>query len=894
MNKHLIHYIPHTHWDKEWYKTYEEFRVKFVKYFKQILDTLENDDKFDNFMFDGQTSIIEDYLQLFPNEKERIVKLIKNKRLTVGPWFTLPDNYLTNGESLVRNLLIGSNIAKSFGNNQNICYIPDSFGQSDQMPQIVLDGQFDGTILWRGVDSTMTNDAAFNWKGSDGSQILAIHLPLGYGYCKKLPKQDSVGYLEDILNRLKNKYTTNHTLFMGGSDHEPIQVELPQLLEEINQYYKDNKIDKEIVISTLEEFFKSYEKEIDKEKLTTLYGELRSSRDQRLHFGDSSSRMDIKQLNRNTEYKLSRIVEPILLINNIKFNNPFINELINYCWKLIFENQAHDSICTTCVDQTHEEIVIRFKKVNQILDELINYANKNIIEHLNILDKQYFVIYNTNIYNHKGFSEITIDSEYKNFKIFDYLNNEIDYILIEQSQVDKVHTNVDYCNYLSMVDAAQDFKNQNKGSEFKNISKICYRSKIIIKNEIISEMSFKLIYLEDSKEDNEFNLNNFKFPINNYICSINKNGTLKYVDKTTKVVYDNICYFESRGEAGDSYDYSPPKQDTIFNTLNEKPFIKAIVNNKHYKKILVEFNWKLPEKLINEDNNRSNKLVNNNIKLFYTFYSYKNNIDIEIEFDNKSQDHFVSLNFNLDQITKTNVAGQQFGSIKRNNFIEHEPNWKDKYRSKHYGLYPFERYVSLFSKDKGIMLHTLDSSEYKISNDKELRLTLFRSFGFMGKANLEFRPGRPSGIYWKTPNSFLLNKLNYKIQLTLFNGEKEFNNTLTQASSYLNKLNVYEVIKDIFYTQKEIKQYDDSFVLKTNNPNLSLSTYKMSEQKDGYILRVYNQQTTSIKDVKIFLNKNYKIYKSNFYELEKEFISNDNVIEINEIKPNKFLTFKLK
>ena len=129
-----LHYIPHTHWDREWHKTFEAFRVRLCYSMEIMLDTLENDKAFSYFMYDAQTSILEDYLTIFPENKDRLKNLISNKRLFVGPWYTQPDFYLISGESFVRNLLIGSNIAEDMGHSMEVGYIPDSFGQAAQTP----------------------------------------------------------------------------------------------------------------------------------------------------------------------------------------------------------------------------------------------------------------------------------------------------------------------------------------------------------------------------------------------------------------------------------------------------------------------------------------------------------------------------------------------------------------------------------------------------------------------------------------------------------------------------------------------------------------------------------------------------------------------------------------
>ncbi len=159
-----------------------------------LLDTLENDKNFDYFMYDAQTSILEDYLTIYPENREKLKKLISDKRLFVGPWYTQPDFYLISGESLVRNLLIGSNIADDMGHSMETGYIPDSFGQSAQLPQILNGFDLKSVLVWRGIACDDIDDSVFSWQSPDGSEILGVHFPLGYGYNRYLPtdKEEAV------------------------------------------------------------------------------------------------------------------------------------------------------------------------------------------------------------------------------------------------------------------------------------------------------------------------------------------------------------------------------------------------------------------------------------------------------------------------------------------------------------------------------------------------------------------------------------------------------------------------------------------------------------------------------------------------------------------------------
>ena len=107
--------VPHTHWDREWYLPFEAFRLRLGAVVDGVLDTLERDRSFTSFTLDGQAIVLEDYVEVRPENEDRLRALLKAGRLEVGPSYVLPDEILVGGESLVRNLLLGRRVCRRFG-----------------------------------------------------------------------------------------------------------------------------------------------------------------------------------------------------------------------------------------------------------------------------------------------------------------------------------------------------------------------------------------------------------------------------------------------------------------------------------------------------------------------------------------------------------------------------------------------------------------------------------------------------------------------------------------------------------------------------------------------------------------------------------------------------------
>ena len=174
-----VHVVPHTHWDREWYLPYQSFRLKLVDLVDGLLPLLERDPSYAHYMLDGQMAVLDDYLEIRPENAGRIRRLAAQGRLSVGPWYILMDEFLVSGETMVRDLQLGLAKAAEFGGAMPVGYLPDMFGHIAQMPQLLQQFGFDDTVVWRGTPAAVADRPAFRWEAPDGSAVRAQYLPAG-------------------------------------------------------------------------------------------------------------------------------------------------------------------------------------------------------------------------------------------------------------------------------------------------------------------------------------------------------------------------------------------------------------------------------------------------------------------------------------------------------------------------------------------------------------------------------------------------------------------------------------------------------------------------------------------------------------------------------------------
>ena len=393
--------VPHTHWDREWYQTFQQFRIRLVRTVDKLLNILNRDPKFNYFMLDGQTIVLEDYLEVRPEQEERLKKYTRSGRILVGPWYLQPDEFLVSGESLVRNLQIGLRQAAEYGEPMRVGYVPDCFGHIAQLPQILRGFGIDNAVFWRGVGEE-AHKSEFYWAAPDGTQVLVIHLAdtVGYSNASLMPlnPEEFVTRVEILTAPLLSKATTNTLLFMNGSDHLEPQDGLPETIEAANKllahinpehekiltrfghHEQNGKVSHfdniNVRIGTLPQYIEAVRQQIERSPgtpLQTLSGEMRSSQYSHLLPAVLSTRMWIKQQNTATEHMLERWMEP-LTAWAWKLGAPYPKGLVKLAWKYLLQNHPHDSICGCSIDQVHRENSVRFAQSQQISENLITQA----------------------------------------------------------------------------------------------------------------------------------------------------------------------------------------------------------------------------------------------------------------------------------------------------------------------------------------------------------------------------------------------------------------------------------------------------------------------------------------------------------------------------------------
>jgi len=355
----IVHLVPHTHWDREWYEPFQTFRLRLVDLVDELLERMEADGRL-RFTLDGQCATVDDYLEVRPEAEPLIRRLVAEGRLAIGPWQILMDEFLVSGETMVRNLELGWTRATELGGAMRVGYLPDMFGHIAQMPQMLRRAGIDRAVVWRGVPAAIDRNT-FTWASPDGSAVEAEYLVGGYG---------NGAYLFDVPDRLKTKlaehvdanesfYGRRSILAMYGTDHAVPSPRLADLVDALNA--DDSPV--VVRMETLAEYAARSEGEATPQDGRPRWtGELRSGARANMLMNVTSARVDVKIACGRAERLLERYAEPLTALHGAAWPG----RPLELAWRRVVDNSAHDSICGCSHDEVVAQVLTRFAEADQI------------------------------------------------------------------------------------------------------------------------------------------------------------------------------------------------------------------------------------------------------------------------------------------------------------------------------------------------------------------------------------------------------------------------------------------------------------------------------------------------------------------------------------------------
>ncbi len=363
--------LPHSHWDREWYEPFAVFRDKLVVMLDGVLDGLANEAGFNHFHLDGQAIMLDDYLAVRPEREADVRALVQSGRLSVGPLYTLTDEFLVSGESIYRNLEWGLERARRWGAPSPVDgpwagYMPDQFGHIGQFPQILQAFGIEHAVILRGVSASIAT-SVFRWRSPNGSEVLTEYLIHGYYPGADIDDAPTVegraSELRAAIDLVASVSPRSTVLLPVGADH---WAPVPGMFERAIE--SSAVVDAEVEVSSLARFLDVAETPPD---LTVWEGELRSASTWILLPNTVATRAYQKRRRGILETRLERYAEPLAALVP-GFEWPA--DSLERAWDLMLQNAGHDSAYGAGGDATARDVDARYDAVQQIVDPIIGDA----------------------------------------------------------------------------------------------------------------------------------------------------------------------------------------------------------------------------------------------------------------------------------------------------------------------------------------------------------------------------------------------------------------------------------------------------------------------------------------------------------------------------------------
>ena len=871
--KYRVFVISHTHWDREWYGSFQLFRVRLVRLMNKLLSILDANPDYKTFNLDGQTIIVEDYLEIHPEMRETLMKHIKLGRLMVGPWYILPDEFLTSAESLVRNLLLGDRMSTVYGHRMEVGYIPDTFGHIAQLPQILQGFGLDNCMNFRGLDSGNRQSELW-WESPDGSRVLLHHMSTEIGY-------SDLGAMADDPQRgaydlratayyKAERATAKVLLAMQGVDHVEARADLPMIINIANDTFDDM----EFTHASLEEFWSALKQSVEAKDLETVYGELRDVPRTEgsmnfLLYNVLSSRVDNKIHNAQTLNSLENWAEPWATLAWIQGVADYPQGHLWTAWKWLLKNHPHDSIGGCSVDEVHRQMTTRFEWAQEIADYLTEERFRLYAEQIDYAvheDEIAVTVFNAVPWERdevitididlpdywlrqqalaglKPAPEITMDSHYLDVKD---VNTRADWLYgmpnlpeiafrgvhIRSHEGDAIPLQV---HNIQKTTSAIALASGPRGVIDIHRVRASFRARI-------PAYGYASYYVKTDPKPTHWakpqTIDRHVLQNDHLKVTVQANGTFDMYVKAQDTDYIGLGLLEDSGDNGDGYTFSPPPYNRTYTSHGLQARISRIGNDVALQHIRIEYDFALPVGLDDAREKRRDELVICPIRIDLILRDGSKCLEINVKIDNRAKDHRLRMRFPVTSNTDVATSAMQFDALTRpikpqqvkqgEWWVEDAPDvfpmhgWADVSTSESGGLTVIA---------EGLYEFAVDRREYQ----RDIAVTLLRSVGYLGARTdpTTIIGGAGPGI--PTPEAQLQKELSFSLCLFPHNNTWDEAEVWHQAQQFLSGVRAITVVPT-----KDNNRTAQVEGIRVEGKNAVLSSIKQSEDGSAVILRLYN------------------------------------------------------
>lgn len=864
-----VHYVLSTHWDREWYQPFQDYRYRLVQLIDHMIEGFDHQTLKGPFQQDGQAILLEDYLEVRPNLRKKVENLVETGKFVVGPWYVLPDEFLISGESHLRNLRLGRQIARDFGGTPSDAgFACDLFGHISQMPQIFAGFGIQTSYLWRGIN--LDKQRHFIWEGTDGTETACFCFSReGYGdFTFKVREahkpelefdaEDKRKKLDAFLATEAEETELSPILLFDGCDHQEWDQQFyPIVAERFGKtldglHYQHTSLD-------------AYNKELlaGKDQISTRFkGELRDPGKtlnilsaHQIH-GVLSSRAPQKQQNAQCESLLCQWAEPLSSFASQTLGLEYPEGFLNVAWRWLMKNHPHDSICGCSVDTVHQDMEFRFSQTRQIAERLTLEASRSITANIegdiNVGEVR-VTLFNPTARNFDGTTEIDLEvpTEYQNFNEFFGYEGKPSFLVLDHkgNELPYQRLNQDMGRSRWRIDAAKITQgvqyNEIRVSLKVHIPANGYTT-LTVKND--PDHQFTRYPQETGLITTDRSMEN-----ENIAVRFESNGTLTMTDKRSGEVYTDLLTFEDRADIGDGWFHGLAVNDQIYVSSGCQSEIALTENGPNVSAFRVRTTMLLPEEFDFSSMKRVERRKEFVFDSIVRLRPGTDYLEVETTVDNKIKDHRVRVMFPSGTKSDVYFTDTPFDVIERKIAL---PEDACQYRELPVETQAMQNWCAVEDGKRGLAVIAPGQYEGCVRDleNRPLALTLFRS-----TRRTIGTPGEPGGQ--------LQDVLKFRYLVKALPGKIDRKELFLQAqlqAAGLRAVQLRNGDQKMFLTDKTLPATDSMFGIEGRVVVTS------SRFADGELeIRFFNPETDTTQAV-ITLNETLNYTKSQLVDFESK------------------------
>ncbi|MFQ5697567.1 MAG: hypothetical protein ACE5IL_04695 [Myxococcota bacterium] len=793
--------VSHTHWDREWYRTFQQFRARLVDAVDRLLELSSRDPGY-RFVLDGQSIVLEDYLELRPERREELARLVRERRIAIGPWYVQPDSLLPSGEAHVRNLLEGRRVGETLGPVSRIAYTPDSFGHPAQLPQLLRGFGFEAFVYWRGNGNEWDAlRSEYQWQAPDGTRILACHLARGYFAAAFLGSdaKRAAARLERLGRDLAERASGPRILVMNGVDHQQPEADVAGAADALAE-----RTGWEVVRGDLESFVGGMEVPDPVHR-----GELCGGRVANLLPGVWSSRIPLKLRNRACEAALLGWAEPFSALGRLA-GLPDESPALRQAWRALLANQAHDSICGCSRDLVHEQMEARYDAAL----ELAHATSERMLERLAGLDAARetpwtdapeICVFNPSPYTRTGRVRLRIDPEPA--------------LRLERTGGSPLHPllratlrSVAEIGFEIDGEPVRVFESREEG-RYRLLPQFPALDLEWVARDVPA-FGLRRVRLAVGPPAPDRVDDGREIAVEGSKVRVDADGSLEVELAGRR--YRGLCGLEDVGDRGDTYDFDPVPGDVGVGTL-EAIHVERLRHPSGISRLRVSGRLRVPRALAEDRARRSHEQVALPVEIEALLAPGVPGVALRVTIDNQALDHRLRLRFatgdpidRFHAATTFDVAERRPGPPPASDWVHAAP-----------ATFPHLGWVCA----NGLSVCAPGLPEAEVEPDGTIAITLLRATGWLSRGDLASRP-QPAGPCIPTPGAQCPGPLS--AELTLLPGA----DPRAARSAELG-------LRAVFGGPAPLWR-DGDVQLELDPPELVLSALKPLAEGDGLLARVLN------------------------------------------------------